>query len=60
MSRIARFTQADLARALKGFEAAGVSVAKVDFHPDGGFTILTGTPQAANDKGNPLDRVLGR
>lgn len=60
MSRIARFSQADLTRALKSFEAAGMSVAGVKIQPDGTLTILTGTPQAANDKGNPLDRVLGR
>jgi hypothetical protein len=60
VTRAARFSQADLTRALKAFEKAGVSVAGGKINPDGSITILTGEPSAANDRLNPLDRVLHR
>jgi hypothetical protein len=60
MSRPVRFRETDLLRALKAFEKAGVSVAGGKISPDGTITILTGEPQAANDRLNPLDRVLNR
>lgn len=60
MTKPARFTVPDLARALKAFEKAGVPVAGAEF-TDRGFRILTGEPTAANDSGrpNPLDRLHG-
>jgi hypothetical protein len=58
MTRPARFSQADLTRALRSFEKAGVQVAGAKINPDGSITVLTGEPSAANDRYNPLDRVL--
>jgi hypothetical protein len=40
----AAFTAADIKRALKATRAAGLTVAGVDFPPQGGFRILTGPP----------------
>jgi putative NADPH-quinone reductase len=52
-----RFTQADVARAVKALERAGVSVARVRFTADG-FEVVAGEPDKAdNDKwftGSPL------
>jgi hypothetical protein len=58
MTARARFSQADLTRAVKAFEKAGVQVAGAKIHADGTITVLTGEPAAANDRYNPLDRVL--
>jgi hypothetical protein len=41
MTRPARFTQPDVTRAVKAFEKAGLTVARVRFLPDGGFELLT-------------------
>jgi hypothetical protein len=60
MTKPARFTQSDLARALKAFGKAGVSVKGAKIERDGSIIVLTGTPDAANDAINPLDRVLQR
>lgn len=60
MTKAASFRQADLARAIKAFAKAGVQVAGATIAPDGSITLLTGSPEAANDSGNPLDRVLPR
>jgi hypothetical protein len=59
MTARARFSQADLTRAVKGVEKAGLCVAGAKIAPDGTILVLTGAA-AANDTGNPLDRVLGR
>lgn len=58
MTKAARFSQADLTRAVKACEKAGVQVAGYEIAPDGTIRILTGRPGAANDVGNPLDRIL--
>lgn len=58
MTRSVRFRETDLTRAVKAIEKAGVSVAGARINPDGTITVLTGEPQAANDRLNPLDRVL--
>lgn len=60
MTRATRFTQADLARALKAFAKAGVSVKGAKIERDGTISVLTGAPDAANDMANPLDRVLNQ
>jgi hypothetical protein len=59
MTRPARFTQPDVTRAVKAFEKAGLTVARVRFLPDGGFELLTDDSEAANDRRNPLDRLYG-
>jgi hypothetical protein len=62
MSRAARFTQADVARAIKTVEAVGKCVRTVDFPPEGGFRLLLGEPEGgADDRGsgrNEWDEVL--
>lgn len=58
MTRAARFSQADLTRAIKSFEKAGMRVAGARIEPDGSITVLTGERQTTNDWRNPLDRVL--
>lgn len=55
----ARFTQADLVRAIEGVKKAGLPVSGARIDPDGSITILTTVGLPANDR-NPLDRVLGR
>lgn len=57
MTRAARFSQSDLTRAIKGFERAGVQVSGARINPDGSIVLTVGT-DAANDRGNPLDRIL--
>ena len=60
MTARARFSQADLDRALKVAERHGLGIAGYEITPDGTIRILTGAPGAANDRRNPLDRVLSR
>jgi hypothetical protein len=61
VSKAIRFTQADVTRALKAVEKAGLPVAGVEISAQtGNIRILTGEPEAANDTANPLDRVLSR
>lgn len=49
MSRAARFTQADVARALAGVKAGGERPAVVDILPDGRIRVLLGGPAAPVD-----------
>lgn len=62
MSRPARFTQADVARAIKTVESVGKCVRTVDFPPEGGFRLLLGRPEEdADARGsgrNEWDEVL--
>lgn len=58
MTRPARFTSADLTRAVKAMRKAGEQVASAKIEPDGSITVLTIAAQAANDGGNPLERHL--
>ena len=60
MTRPARFSSADLTRAVNAMRKAGCCVAGAKIEPDGSITVLTGTGEAANDRRNPLDRVLSR
>lgn len=60
MTKATRFTQADVTRALKAVEAAGLPVASIEISAQtGDIRILTGEPEAANDRANPLDRLHG-
>jgi len=56
VTRAARFSQADLLRAMRAAEKAGWPV--VELCPDGTIRVLTGEPKAANDSFNPLDKML--
>ena len=55
----ARFTQADLTRAVTAMRKAGCLIAGAKIEPDGTITVLTAAPGGipANDR-NPLDRLL--
>jgi hypothetical protein len=58
VSKAARFSQADLTRAIKAFEKAGASVAGAKINPaTGEITVLTLVGAPANDGPNPLDRL---
>jgi hypothetical protein len=60
VSAPARFTQADVTRALRAVEKAGLPIAGVEISiQTGNIRILTGEPEAANDRPNPLDRLHG-
>jgi hypothetical protein len=41
-----KFTQADVARALKGAKAAGVDVGRVEIDKDGKIVVVVGKPDA--------------
>jgi hypothetical protein len=59
MSRAAAFKQSDITRALKGAQAAGMAVDRVEIGNDGRIVLSTGlaaSPEASND--NPWDKVL--
>ena len=49
MSRAARFSQADVKRAIAGAIAAGQSVASYRIHPNGYIEVLLGRPKRAHD-----------
>ena len=49
MSRAAAFKQADVARAVKGVEDGGKSVAAVDIRRDGTIRVFIGPPAHAPD-----------
>lgn len=56
--RPARFTQADIARALRGVESSGV-VARVEVKPDGTIVIVPGEAPKAESPADALDSWLG-
>jgi len=54
--RVARFTQREVTRAVKGVQDAGLSVAQVRIAPDGSIQVIPGTPQPApSSTDNPWD-----
>ncbi|WP_010544277.1 hypothetical protein [Sphingomonas elodea] len=60
MSRPARFTQSDVARALKGAKAAGYTHVRIRIDVAGNIEIMASDCPAASerDRQNPLDRLL--
>lgn len=59
MTRPARFSQADVRRAVKAVESLGLPIAGVEISfQTGNIRVLTGSPEAANDRANPLERLL--
>lgn len=56
MTKAARFTSADLTRAVMAMRKAGCCVAGAKIEPDGSITVLTDEAEALNE-GNPLDRL---
>jgi type II secretory pathway component GspD/PulD (secretin) len=59
MTRAVRFSQADVTRAVKATERAGLRVAGVKIQPDGSIFVVTGEADMIEDFRNPLDRMLG-
>lgn len=54
--RPAKFTEADVARALKAATRAGVQIALVRIMPDGSILLVPGTPGSVPmSNGNPWD-----
>lgn len=55
----ARFTKADVRRAIKSVEESGLPVGAVKVEPDGSITVLVGTEQNNDDwrAGSPLYRA---
>ena len=45
MSRVVRFRQADISRAVKGVRAAGIPVSRIEIDLDGRIVITSGEPQ---------------
>jgi hypothetical protein len=56
MTRPARFSTADVTRAVKAMRKAGCSVTGAKIEPDGSILVLTDVARPANDR-NPLDRL---
>ena len=57
MTARARFSQADLTRAVKAMAKAGCPVAGAKIELDGSITVLTEIARPANDI-NPLEKLL--
>jgi hypothetical protein len=57
VTRAARFTSADLTRAVNAMRKAGCAVAGAEIKPDGSIVVLTALGNPANDRRNPLDRL---
>jgi hypothetical protein len=54
----ATFRMRDVTRALKGAQAAGVEVARIEIETTGKITIVTGKPEGVQaSDGNPWDEV---
>jgi hypothetical protein len=47
LSRVIRFRQADISRAVKGVRAAGIEVVQVEISPDGKIVIISGVSQGS-------------
>ena len=60
MTRPARFTSADLTRAMKAAEKAGMCVSRVRIAPDGSIELVAGEPDGQDNSrwfsGSPLYR----
>jgi hypothetical protein len=58
VTRAARFTSADLTRAIKAFEKAGLCVSRARVAPDGSIEVVAGSPDMADNtnwfSGSPL------
>ena len=61
MSRTVAFRQADLVRALRGADTAGMPVKRIEIEPTGKIVIMMGQPSAGVELGdNEWDVVLPR
>lgn len=59
MTAPARFSQADVTRAINAAKKAGLAVGGFKIEPNGAITVLTKVGHPANDALNPLDRLHG-
>lgn len=57
MTKPARFSAADVARAVKAVRKAGCVISGAKIEPDGSILVLTEVARPANDI-NPLERHL--
>jgi len=61
MGHVARFTQTDLKRAVKGVEEGGLKVGRIEIDPNGKIVIYPiGTAPKPSSGGNSWDDVLDR
>lgn len=51
MTRAARFTSADISRAVRAAEKCGLSVGRIRIGPDGSIEIVAGNPENADNDG---------
>ena len=58
-SRAARFSQRDIARAIKGAVLAGLRVSAVEVAWDGTIRLVLTEAGAVPSSGNPLDKEFG-
>ena len=57
--KAAKFRKTDVTRAVKAVEAAGLTVARVEFDQQGGFSIVT-SPESESHPEQALDGWLAR
>lgn len=48
------FRERDVTAAIRAAKAGGVSVARIEIHPDGGVTVIAGEPEGADPDINTL------
>ena len=58
MGHVARFTQTDLKRAVKGVEEAGMRVGRIEIHPNGEIVIYPVGTAPKPSSSNSWDDVL--
>jgi hypothetical protein len=60
VSKAARFREADVTRAIKAFEKAGLCVSRARIAPDGTIEVIAGAPEDGDNSnwfaGSPLYR----
>lgn len=59
MSAVAKFTQADVKRAVKGALDAGMRIGGIEIDPNGKIVVLAANGSAIKSKANGWDRALG-
>ena len=57
--RTCAFTKADLRRAIKGIQGAGVEVSRIEIQPDGKIVVVT-ERDCLSDKPNELDGWMAK
>jgi hypothetical protein len=54
------FRESEIRRAIKAAGSAGIEIARIEIHKNGGFSIIPGKPDEGGNVGasNPWDEVL--